>query len=224
MRAVAPQREHMAALDAVARTAVQHDDLVLSRGQRVAVQRDDLAGHWCSRCMRRVVRELALRHRGEPIADVGLLADARDGEGGGHDLGLAVVCSARLARPHGFGSTDVGRFPAEHFGGGWILQRLGLAENPKRRVAADLAAHIGGVAARQEHPAFLRRDDARCRQQLVALEDHRFIEEGLDQVEAVLRPDCLHPRLERPGNVVTVQAGHGLDLPLDGRGVFRRLD
>ena len=51
------------------------------------------------------------------------------------------------------------------------------------RSLAEVAAHVGGVAARQQHAAFLRGDDARRGGQLVGLEDHRLVEEGLDQVE-----------------------------------------
>ncbi len=46
-----------------------------------------------------------------------------------------------------------------------------------------LAAHVGGVAARQQHAAFLGGDDARRGDELVGLEDHRLVQERLDQVE-----------------------------------------
>ena len=72
--AVAPQRQHVAALHAVARALVDRDDLVLAGGQRVAVDRDDLAVDRRCRRVRHVVRELARRHRRQAVADAGFLA------------------------------------------------------------------------------------------------------------------------------------------------------
>ena len=63
------------------------------------------------------------------------------------------------------------------------LQRARLAEDAVLALLAEVAADVGGVAARQQHAAFLGGDDARRGGELVGLEDHRFVEERLDQVE-----------------------------------------
>ena len=151
--------------------------------RRVAVDRDDLAGDRRRRRMRRVVGVLARRHRREAIADAGFLADAGDREGRRDDLGLALGVGARLALDRVLGRADVGRLEAEHLLGGRVPERARLAEDAVLALLAELAADVGGVAARQQHAAFLRGDDARRGGELVGLEDHRFVEEGLDQVE-----------------------------------------
>ena len=181
--AVAVEREHVAALDAVDRAPVERDDLVLAGGQGVAVDRDDLAGDRRRRRVRRVVGVLARRHRREAIADAGFLADAGDREGRRDDLGLALGVGARLALHRVLGGADVGRLVAEHLLGRRVAQRARLAEDAELALRADLAAHVGGVAARQQHAAFLGGDDARRGGELVGLEDHRLVEERLDQVE-----------------------------------------
>ena len=77
----------------------------------------------------------------------------------------------------------MGGLVAEHLARRRIEQRLGRAEHAELAQVAQLAAHVGGVAARNEHAAFLRGDDARGLVELVGLEDYRLVEEGLDQVQ-----------------------------------------
>src|SRR5205085_5719182 len=137
--AVAIEREHMAALDAVDRALVERDDLVLAGRQGVAVDRDDLPGDRRRRGMRRVVGVLACRNRRQAIADARFLADAGDGEGRRDDLGLAVGVGARLALHRVLGGADVGRLEAEYFLRGRIPERARLAEDAVLALLADVA-------------------------------------------------------------------------------------
>jgi hypothetical protein len=72
---------------------------------------------------------------------------------------------------------------AEDFLGRRVAQRARLAEDPVFALGAEVAADVGGVAAREQHPILLRGDDARRGGELVAVEDHCLAQERLDQVE-----------------------------------------
>ncbi|RNF77398.1 hypothetical protein D1G28_12975, partial [Staphylococcus aureus] len=118
--AAAPQREHMAALDAVAGATVQGDDLVLAGVQAVAVDRHDLAGQRRVGGMRHVAVQRVLGGGGEAVADADFLLGQLDPQGRRHDLGLAIGGLAVLARPDQVGGAEVGGLVAEDLAGAWI--------------------------------------------------------------------------------------------------------
>ena len=176
--AVAPQGENVAVFQPVLASLVQGNDLVLAGVHAVAVDRDDLT---CDRSLRsagNVVDDLSRRHRGQLVANADLLTDARHGKGIGHDLTRGARAFARE-----LGGAEVEGFVSQDLAGGGIFQRLRLTEDTEVAGVADVASHVGQVATRQQDTTLLGAHDTRRARQLVALEDDRFVEEGLDQVQ-----------------------------------------
>ena len=207
----APQCEHVAAFEPIARTAAQGHDLVLPGVERVAIDRDDAARHRRGRRARREGRELACGHGRQTVTDAGFEPRAGDGEGGRHHGAGADGVGARLALAHELRVADEHAFEAQHFLGVGVEQRLGLAVHAEVARAAKVAAHIGGLAARNHDVAFLRRHDARRGVECAGVEDHGLVEEGADEVQGD-RGDC----------AIAQQRGAHARRELDGVGRQRR--
>ena len=214
-----PQRQHMPALDAVARAAIQRDDLVLAGAQPLAVDRQHAPGHRHVRVVWHEGVELALGQWRQAVADVDLHTHLLDRHGRRHHHRPAVVVGERHAGAQEVGGTDEARLVAEQVLRIDVVHRAWLAEQPERRVLAQVADDVGQLALRHRDMTLLRCDDARCQRQLVVLEDHRLGQEGADQVQrdradrAVVQQVAAHARRDAHGVVRCTAAGLGHAQP-----------
>jgi hypothetical protein len=181
-RPFVPQRQHVAALEAVVRAAIDRDDLVDAGRQRVAVQRDHSSVHFSRRRVRDERSEVVHLRRHQAIADFGVFAVAGDREARRYLEAAGRGARTSLSVLLVLGRTDIARFVAQHRLGIGVDQGFGGAEDLPVAGIADRAAHVSGFAPAQQDATFLGGDDARRRGELVGVENHRVGEERRDQI------------------------------------------
>ena len=174
----------MAALEPVAQTFVQRDNLVLPSEDSISIDRCNLPGNWRLRGVRRIADEFARRHGCKAVADSRLEAQCGQRERRGNNFRFAVQC---IAVPAGQGvkrRPDVSGLVAQQLLGARVQQGLGLAEHAVvALLVLQRTSNIRRIATPHLHAPLLRRDDARCRFEFIGAEDHGLIQKRLDQVE-----------------------------------------
>src|SRR5258708_5615842 len=137
-------REHVPDFDAVARAAIDGDDLELAELGDAAIHRHDQALDGLVGSARDIAWEARLARRGEPVAAVDLLARLGDLE---RRL-LAEAPHARIAEVLGF--------TPEHFAGIGIAQHGAGAEDlPVDALVVADAIRVGEISLATDGPAFL---------------------------------------------------------------------
>ena len=186
----------MASFHAVGGAAVDGDDLVLAGNQTLAVDRDDLSADGFGRSVRHEAAEVARWHRCQAVANTDLFLHARDFESRGYrQAGLATDRGGAATFTYVGRGAEEARLIAENLLGRRVAQRRRLAKQSPIAQAAEVAQHIGLVAAADHHAIVGRSHDARRTLEFIGAENHAFVHERRNQVHRHGRHAAVAQRL-----------------------------